>query len=45
MKRQIYIAQAWTFDEEGRFGDEIDRTGILVQGDDIEILETVESGE
>jgi|ERR1700723_2747005 hypothetical protein len=42
-ERSIFIAQAFSMDQQvGTFGSPIDRTGVLVQGADIEALETIE---
>lgn len=40
--RQIFISQAYTFDVNGEFGNPVPDTGVLVQGDEIESLETVD---
>lgn len=32
----------FTFNEAGEFGSAIPRTGVLVQGDEIQTLETIE---
>jgi hypothetical protein len=42
-KRAIYIAKTFIIDQEtGIFGDEVPQTGLLVQGSEIETLETME---
>ena len=41
-ERQIFIAQAFTFDENGVFGTALPDTGVMVQGEEIETLETIE---
>lgn len=41
-ERQIFISHAFTFDQDGKFGEPIDGTGVMVHGDDIETLETIQ---
>ena len=40
-ERQIFVSDVYSFSETGEFGTPIERTGILVQGDEIETLETI----
>lgn len=45
-KRAIYIAKAFSLDQDtGRFKEEIPLTGLLIQGAEIETLETIELSE
>jgi hypothetical protein len=39
--RQIYISHAYSFDSDGRFETPIERTGVLIEGSEIETLETI----
>lgn len=42
-ERQLFIANAYTMSDDGKFLKAIPRTGLLVQGEDVEAIETIES--
>ncbi len=39
--REIYISEAYSFDVDGKIGNPIAGTGVLILGDQIEVLETI----
>lgn len=40
--RQLFVSQAWKIDVGGDFVEKIARTGVMIQGDDVETIETIE---
>jgi len=40
-ERQVFVSEMYSFSDSGEFGTRIARTGVLIQGDEIETLEIV----